>query len=277
MSGRIPKRVLISKIQLNDKKKSGRWGKPGIILCNGARSRRAMCNSIQTRAKYCPTPCKPKSGSDGPALTPTATMTSGEFPGDFLIGFDNDSSLGAIVPNNIVSPTTGNLTIKSIRYVDTADVANGRPVFVLDIQYQTPEDPGSTDDITSITLINCDNGSVITYNTNDLGTNPSQIGDYDLVPNQGGTMAQWNWVSSDNEELFQEQAFWQATVGKSIKIIIEFAGGPSLSKTVSDYCVNAPTYTPPTLAGPITFDFGIVFGDDPAGAQVADSSGETVS
>ena len=37
----------------------------------------------------------------------------------------------------------------------------------------------------------------------------------------GGTMAQWNWVSSDNEELFQEQAFWQATVGKSIKIIIE--------------------------------------------------------
>ena len=55
MSGGVPKRVLISKTQSNTYlRKSGRWGKPGIILCSGARSRRAMCNSIQTRAKYCP-------------------------------------------------------------------------------------------------------------------------------------------------------------------------------------------------------------------------------
>jgi len=57
MSGGVPKRVLISQTQSNTPSKSGRWGKPGIILCNGARSRRAMCNSIQTRAKYCATPC----------------------------------------------------------------------------------------------------------------------------------------------------------------------------------------------------------------------------
>lgn len=59
MSGGVPKRVLISQTQSNTPSKSGRWGKPGIILCSGARSRRAMCNSIQTRAKYCPIPCLP--------------------------------------------------------------------------------------------------------------------------------------------------------------------------------------------------------------------------
>ena len=59
MSGGVPKRVRISQIQSNTPSKSGRWGKPGIILCSGARSRRAMCNSIQTRAKYCPIPCLP--------------------------------------------------------------------------------------------------------------------------------------------------------------------------------------------------------------------------
>jgi len=53
MSGGVPKRILISKTQANTPSKAGRWGKPGIILCGGARSRRAMCNSIQTRAKYC--------------------------------------------------------------------------------------------------------------------------------------------------------------------------------------------------------------------------------
>ena len=61
MSGGVPKRVLISRTQTNTPSKAGRWGKPGIILCSGARSRRAMCNSIQTRAKYCakcPTPTK---------------------------------------------------------------------------------------------------------------------------------------------------------------------------------------------------------------------------
>ena len=50
MSGRIPRRVLISKIQRNDKEKSGRWGKAGIILCGGGtRSQRAMCNYIMRR------------------------------------------------------------------------------------------------------------------------------------------------------------------------------------------------------------------------------------
>ena len=58
MSGGVPKRVLISQTQSNTPSKSGRWGKPGIILCSGARSQRPMCNSIQTRAKYCSRPCK---------------------------------------------------------------------------------------------------------------------------------------------------------------------------------------------------------------------------
>ena len=289
MSGGVPKRVLISKTQSNTPSKAGRWGKPGIILCNGARSRRAMCNSIQTRAKYCPTPCKPKSGSDGPAgpaLTPTATMTSASFPGDNLIGFSN-GNYGALVPNNIVSPNftppAGNLTIESIKYIDTADVANGRPVFTLEIKYPDLAPIGVSSDITSITVINCDNGSVMTYNTNDLGSNPGGDGDYQTVPSTGGEndTAQWNWVSSTSTELLQEQAFWRATGGKSIKIIIEFTGGPTLSKTVSDYCVNAPTYTPPTLAGPITFDFGndVVSGPagGPAAAQAASSSGEIMA
>ena len=271
MSGGVPKRVLISQTQSNTPSKAGKWGKPGIILCNGARSRRAMCNSIQTRAKYCPKPCKPKSG---PALTPTATMTVGELPDDNLIGFGGGIPGGALVPNNIVSPTAGNLTIESIRYVDATN-----PVFVLDIQYPVAAPLTATDDITSITLINCDNGAKITYNTNDLGINPNQSGNYDNT-GQGGTMAQWDWVSNTQTELLQGQAFWQATVGKSIKIIIEFTGGPSLSKTVSDYCVNAPTYTPPTppsLGGQISFSFGVVVGQVPVDAASSNSSGEMMA
>ena len=59
MSGGVPKRISISRTQRNTPSKAGNvMAKKAIVLCSGARSRRAMCNSIQTRAKYCPIPCK---------------------------------------------------------------------------------------------------------------------------------------------------------------------------------------------------------------------------
>jgi len=252
MSGGVPKRISISRTQSNTPSKAGNvMAKKAIVLCNGRRARRAMCHSIQTRAN--PRTSKPKSGSDGPAgpaLTPTTTMTSGSLPADFLIGFYDSVSMGALAPNNIVSPTQGNLTIESIRYVNSSV-----PSFNLEIQYSAIPTPPATAtvDISSITLINCDNGAKITYNTNALGTNADRDGSY----TSAGSTATWIWIPNQSVAPDpQEKAFWEATVGKSIKVIFEFAGGPSVSKTVSDYCVDAPTYTPPT-GGPIIFKFGL--------------------
>jgi len=58
MSGGVPKRILISQTQSNTPSKAGNvMAKKAIVLCNGRRSGRAMCHSVQTRAKYCPKPC----------------------------------------------------------------------------------------------------------------------------------------------------------------------------------------------------------------------------
>ena len=52
MSGGVPKRILITQTQRNTPSKAGNpVPKRAIILCNGARSRRAMCNYIQRRAE----------------------------------------------------------------------------------------------------------------------------------------------------------------------------------------------------------------------------------
>jgi len=56
MSGRIPKRVMISKIQSNNHLKSGKWGKKGLVLCSGGRSQRAMCNYVLRRTHIPPPP-----------------------------------------------------------------------------------------------------------------------------------------------------------------------------------------------------------------------------
>jgi len=266
MSGGVPKRISISRTQSNTPSKAGNvMAKKAIVLCNGRRARRAMCHSIQTRAN--PRTSKPKSEPAGPALTPTTTMTSGQIPTDNLIGFYDSVSMGALAPNNIVSPTEGNLTIKSMRYVNSSV-----PSFNLEIQYSAIPTPPATAtvDISSITLINCDNGAKITYNTNALGTNAARDGSY----TSAGSTATWVWIPNQSVAPDpQEKAFWEATVGKSIKVIFEFAGGPSVSKTVSDYCVDAPTYTPPT-GGPIIFKFGLWYGVDPVTASApADPDG----
>ena len=54
MSGGVPKRISISRTQTNTPSKAGRWGKPGIILCSGARSRRSMCNYVMRRTSLSP-------------------------------------------------------------------------------------------------------------------------------------------------------------------------------------------------------------------------------
>ena len=54
MSGGVPKRVQISRIQRNTPSKAGNVvAKKALVLCSGRRSRRAMCNYIKQRAKTC--------------------------------------------------------------------------------------------------------------------------------------------------------------------------------------------------------------------------------
>ena len=52
MSGGVPKRISISRTQRNTPSKAGNvMAKKAIVLCNGNRSRRAMCNYIMKRAR----------------------------------------------------------------------------------------------------------------------------------------------------------------------------------------------------------------------------------
>ena len=54
MSGGVPRRVQISRTQRNTPSKSGNVvAKKALVLCSSRRSRRAMCNYIQQRAKTC--------------------------------------------------------------------------------------------------------------------------------------------------------------------------------------------------------------------------------
>ena len=99
MSGGVPKRISISRTQSNTPSKAGNvMAKKAIVLCNGARSRRAMCNSVQTRAKYCPTPCKTDSScQEGPAISFTGATVS-TIPGFTVLTF-NSSGTFTIPPN----------------------------------------------------------------------------------------------------------------------------------------------------------------------------------
>jgi len=50
MSGKIPSRVMMTRTQRNTPSKAGKAvPKNAITLCNGSRSRRAMCNYIRKR------------------------------------------------------------------------------------------------------------------------------------------------------------------------------------------------------------------------------------
>jgi hypothetical protein len=54
MSGGVPRRVQISRTQRNTPSKAGNVvAKKALVLCNGRRSRKAMCNYVQQRAKTC--------------------------------------------------------------------------------------------------------------------------------------------------------------------------------------------------------------------------------
>lgn len=81
MSGGVPKRVLISRTQSNTPSKAGNvMAKNAIVLCNGRRSRRAMCHSVQTRVKYCakcPTPTKENKTEEALLLINTIQATAG--------------------------------------------------------------------------------------------------------------------------------------------------------------------------------------------------------
>jgi len=97
MSGGVPKRVQISRIQRNTPSKAGNpVPKKAIILCNGSRAQKAMCNYILRRTHALPTPPV----REGLRLT-AALLPSGG-PND-VIGYSNGelggpSAGGSLVP-----------------------------------------------------------------------------------------------------------------------------------------------------------------------------------
>ena len=75
MSGGVPKRILITQTQRNTPSKAGNpVAKKAIILCNGARSRRAMCNYVMRRA-HTETKKEEEEGPPGPPGPPGPDWT----------------------------------------------------------------------------------------------------------------------------------------------------------------------------------------------------------
>jgi len=106
MSGGIPKRVIISNIQVNTPSKSGRWGKKGIIACSGERSRQALCNYVRTRTHESP----PLQTSFSWSAQMTATDLSGSGPNAFT-GFNKYPPAGYIPVNGgVLNPQSTSWT-----------------------------------------------------------------------------------------------------------------------------------------------------------------------
>ena len=70
MSGGVPKRISISRTQRNTPSKAGNvMAKRAIILCNGGRSRRAICNYVKKRTHAETKKEKMEDGPPGPNWT----------------------------------------------------------------------------------------------------------------------------------------------------------------------------------------------------------------
>ena len=240
MSGGVPKRISISRTQSNTPSKAGNvMAKKAIVLCNGARSRRAMCNRVQTRAKYCPTPCvqKMKEGTtkfftlklgldaDGgppdPGSVPGGTGTG-------FVGANVEFSYGAWDPPSLPG-TQGLNTLasggapnplgqvyengNSICYEYDNDTGNNR--FIIEAFIPGPSSTGIIP-FTSITLTNPNNSQSITYNYDDFTTsNPSP------VPLAGANQLVWETINDPNFQ-FWTDAYNSGAPTTTLNIVVNY-------------------------------------------------------
>jgi len=206
--------------------------------CCKSKSNCVCCNKTRIKAPWdnCLDACG--KGISCPALTPDNTMISGSDPSLLFIGFNNSPIAAPIIPGQSLNPT--NMPSPAVGDITTLYYNSDGSRFELRIEYPTAQTgTTATSVITSVSLINCDNGSVRTYNTGDLGGfggvyDPSQasLG----APNQ----ALWRWrlYANGSAGSQAEDAWWMATVGKQIKVVFQLTGGPLRSTTVFDYCCN---------------------------------------
>lgn len=206
--------------------------------CCKPESNCVCCNKTRVKAPWdnCLDACG--KGISCPALTPDNTMISGYNPSYLYVGFNtNTTVIGPLIPGQSLNPT--NMPSPAVGDITTLYYNRDGARFELRIKYPTAQTgTTATSVITSVSLINCDNGSVRTYNTGDLGlvNGGEYVQSWPSVPDEA--MWRWRLYASGSAGSQAEAAWWMATVGKQIKVVFQLTGGPLRSTTVFDYCCN---------------------------------------
>ena len=198
--------------------------KYNCVCCNKTRVKAPWDNCLDACGK----------GISCPALTPDNTMISGENPSSLYVGFNTSAVIGPLIPGQSLNPT--NMPSPAVGDITTLYYNRDGTRFELRIKYPTAQTgTNATSVITSVSLINCDNGSVRTYNTGDLG---GFGGGYVQSDPSAPDEAMWRWrlYANGSAGSQAENAWWMATVGKQIKVVFQLVGQPPRSTTVFDYC-----------------------------------------
>lgn len=205
--------------------------KYNCVCCNKTRVKAPWDNCLDACGK----------GISCPALTPDNTMISGYNPSSLYVGFNtNTTVIGPLIPGQSLNPT--NMPSPAVGDITTLYYNRDGTRFELRINYPPPltAPTNATSVITSVSLINCDNGSVRTYNTDNLGAGNGGVYDPSQTSLGAPDQALWRWrlYANGSAGSQAEDAWWMATVGKQIKVVFQLVGQPSRSTTVFDYCCN---------------------------------------
>ena len=160
---------------------------------------------------------KPKKSSTSNTLNPTNTMVPAN-AGLNGIGYGDNNSFGlgslsptsfigapgAIIESMVYKPDPGFSFTLAANY--TASASSPPPA--------TPT--GQISAFSNVSFINCDNGTVRTYNSANLGTGFGG-GSYSI--SGGGQLGLWIWQNDGTSpDSTAEANFWNAAIGKNIKV-----------------------------------------------------------
>ena len=159
--------------------------------------------------------CVPKEG--------TNALTVGVGPGVPGLAYGWGVS-PAPLGGDFVPTTINTFTANTVMYNADAGDPNGN--------FFTVEVNGSgvqQDDFSSISFINCDDNNVRTYNT--------RFATFTDAP--GIPSGTWVWDASGGSGFTptEEQAYWSAAVGKTLKVVIDDPTLPLSANVTGDYCI----------------------------------------
>ena len=174
----------------------------------------------------------------GPTSCVTCVASSAQVPvngNNLLVGKNSSSNqIGYITtgvgsPNGTLTPNTIDGNVVNLLCWNTNPPL---PVNAFAIQL---EGTLNQDIFATISILDCENKSVRTYNTNNAS--------FGVV---AGPLSQWVWdAAASGYSVAEENAYWNSVVGKTLKVIID---GTNIN--INDYCVCCPCKPGPSGSFP---------------------------